>query len=189
MGNRKSCTQTASSVGAWWKVDLKKAFQIKSVVIWNRQDCYQNRLDQVTVSVCCSPPSLAFEACGRVAVASRKNTIRCNGVRGRYVQVMSHQPRQVKLTLCEVQVFGSECTDPDCKTPWTPSPTKPPCLDATSRRWSIISATGQAARRLQQVVNARRTVAGIMSRRCAASHARERGITGSTTRLGRHLSR
>jgi len=129
--NRKSCTQTASSVGAWWKVDLKKAFQIKSVVIWNRQDCCQNRLDQVTVSVCCSPPSLAFEACGRVAVASRKNTIRCNGVRGRYVQVMSHQPRQVKLTLCEVQVFGSECTDPDCKTPWTPSPTKPPCLDAS----------------------------------------------------------
>lgn len=101
-----SCTKTASSIGAWWKVDLQKAYVLHRVVIWNRQDCCEDRLDHVEVKACCTPPTHTWKKCGSIHRAARKNTVECQGVQGRFVQITSKQPNQVRLTLCEVQVFG-----------------------------------------------------------------------------------
>ena len=42
---------TASPSGGWWEVDLGKLVNVKKIVIYNRPDCCQDRLNGTTVSV------------------------------------------------------------------------------------------------------------------------------------------
>ena len=45
-----TCTHTSGAGPHWWKVDLLESNQISAVVIHNRVDCCQDRIDGVKVS-------------------------------------------------------------------------------------------------------------------------------------------
>jgi hypothetical protein len=42
---------TSSSAGGWWEVDLGKLVNVKKIIIYNRPDCCQDRLNGATVSL------------------------------------------------------------------------------------------------------------------------------------------
>lgn len=46
-----SVTHTAAERGAWWEVDLGDVHQIERVVIWNRTDCCDERLQGFTIQL------------------------------------------------------------------------------------------------------------------------------------------
>jgi len=50
-----SITHTNSEAGAWWQVDLERAYPIQSIRIWNRTDCCSDRLSNFYVLVSNSP--------------------------------------------------------------------------------------------------------------------------------------
>ena len=99
-----SCTHTHNQHGAWWKVSLGNKYAIDRVVVWNRADCCQGRLNHFEVLV-------NSRVCGKVGTAKRSNTIRCNGAQGTSVTVRLRGNNY--LTLCEVQVFGRDIVSAD----------------------------------------------------------------------------
>ncbi|XP_078665811.1 uncharacterized protein LOC144908150 [Branchiostoma floridae x Branchiostoma belcheri] len=106
--NAGSCTHTNYQSNPWWRVDLGSSQAIGSVVVFNRQDCCQERLNNFRVHVGDSPTVTSNPQCGgnhAVASGQMKITVDCNGQRGRYVGISI--PTSSYLTLCEVQVFGA----------------------------------------------------------------------------------
>lgn len=95
-----SCTQTKTGAKAWWKTDLQKVYRIAKVVVWNRSDCCQSKLNGFVVKLCCP-----WKQCG-TGGDSLRNEVQCFDQEGRYVQV--ELPSIGSLTLCEVQVYGAE---------------------------------------------------------------------------------
>ena len=82
----------------WWQVDLEDNYHVNFVVIHNRMDCCQNRIDGAEVYV-------ANYRCGRVFYIPGRNIyyIPCNGATGRTVKItLAHN----YLHMAEVQVFG-----------------------------------------------------------------------------------
>jgi len=66
--------------------------------VWNRVDCCTTRLNNFIVSA-------DEHKCGEVAVAKRKNVVKCNNFKASSVTVSLKGKNY--LTLCEVQVYGS----------------------------------------------------------------------------------
>ncbi|XP_035674669.1 uncharacterized protein LOC118414613 isoform X2 [Branchiostoma floridae] len=108
-----SCTHTNQDTNPWWHVDLGTAQAIGSVVVFNRQECCQDRLDNFQVHVGDSPTVASNPQCGgnnAVTEASPPDiTVDCGGLRGRYVGILLPSPQY--LTLCEVQVYAGMITD------------------------------------------------------------------------------
>ncbi|XP_053323910.1 uncharacterized protein LOC128497775 [Spea bombifrons] len=102
-----SCTHTRDDHGPWWKVDLKKTYKVKTVIITNRRDCCETRLLGAEIRVGDSEDN-KNPVCGTVTdVSSPKISFCCNGMEGRYVSVVI--PTRVEhLTLCEVEVYEGE---------------------------------------------------------------------------------
>lgn len=92
----RSCTHTHAH-NAWWRVDLARHYRIQKVVIWNRADCCQSRLNNVRIMA-------DGHHCGDIGHAHRVNTINCHYRRGKHIYVK--QRRHDYLTLCEVRVYG-----------------------------------------------------------------------------------
>ncbi|XP_019630254.1 PREDICTED: uncharacterized protein LOC109474390 [Branchiostoma belcheri] len=91
----------------WWRVDLGRSLAIGSVVVFNRQDCCQERLNNFRVHVGDSSNVTSNPQCGgdhAVTSGQQRITVDCDGLRGRYVGISL--PRTDILTLCEVQVYG-----------------------------------------------------------------------------------
>jgi len=118
--SQKSCTHTRHDNHPWWRVDLTKEVQVRTVTVWNRGDCCGARLNGFQVRVgnhgtwgrnprCGS--SQALRQGYRVGQGKSK-TVSCQDRRGRYVFVVI--PRREYLSLCEVTVVGAQ-----------PPPTKP----------------------------------------------------------------
>jgi hypothetical protein len=93
----RSCTHTKRQRHAWWRVELGRTMSICKVVVWNRVDCCQSRLNNFNVFV-------GSRKCGSVGRAHRKNTVQCGCKSGRSVKVQLSGTDY--LTLCEVQVYG-----------------------------------------------------------------------------------
>jgi len=111
-----SCTHTNKSSKTWWQVDLGKTFEVRKVVVYNRSDCCQSRLNNFQVRVgdfSGSPTAIAKNTkCGS-AVSSTKaeNIVMCpRENRSRFVSVDLFTRSDV-LTLCEVKVYGNVIND------------------------------------------------------------------------------
>ena len=92
-------SHTARNKNSWWQVDLQGTHAVYLVVIHNRWDCCQDRINGAVVKV-------DKHVCGTVKYnkALRVYPISCGGAKGRIVRI--EQPKNY-LTLAEVQVFGT----------------------------------------------------------------------------------
>ncbi|XP_072363998.1 fucolectin-like [Scyliorhinus torazame] len=108
---RSSCTATQNDLNPWWRADLHRSQEIHSVRITNRGDCCPERLNGAEIRIgdsldnngnnnpiCATINSLA---------AGESETFECRRMRGRYVNVII-PGRHEYLSLCEVEIYGSE---------------------------------------------------------------------------------
>lgn len=100
----------------WWQVDLGQVYLIQEIVIWNRVDCCQTRLRDITVQIKGPGDIVLFETVvnpGNVLNNPPTITITPPVTPGQFVRV-SRTPDEVNLTgddqyllqLAEVEVFG-----------------------------------------------------------------------------------
>ncbi|KAI8486963.1 hypothetical protein Bbelb_352230 [Branchiostoma belcheri] len=107
-----SCTHTVDVGGgetdpSWW-VDLGQSYKVDRVVIFNRRDCCQERLNPFNIHIGDSAQVSENPKCGgnhHIDVNQPSISVSCQGMTGRYVGVRLPGPIR-KLTLCEVQVFS-----------------------------------------------------------------------------------
>ena len=102
--NRHSVSHTRTNKNVWWEVDLELTYPIYLILIHNRRDAVQNRIDGATVYVVSEVG--AKQLCGRVSYRKQVGVypISCGGKRGNKVRV---EHKYNYLTLAEVQVFAS----------------------------------------------------------------------------------
>ncbi|KAL7990238.1 hypothetical protein Chor_010592 [Crotalus horridus] len=105
-----SCSHTNLERNPGWYVDLGESHKIYAVVVRNREDCCGERLFEAEVHLGDSleDHGRSNPRCGIILNTSPGSitTIYCNGQRGRYVSV--HLPREGYLTICEVEVYGTQ---------------------------------------------------------------------------------
>ncbi|XP_013876837.1 uncharacterized protein LOC106526710 [Austrofundulus limnaeus] len=105
-----SCTHTVSMLNPWWRVDLLDRYIIDHIVITNRGDCCEERINGAQIHV---GESLVDNGIANPLVATissipagMSRTIKfSSAVEGRYVVVVNPGSDRV-LTLCEVEVYG-----------------------------------------------------------------------------------
>ncbi|KAK2844312.1 hypothetical protein Q5P01_010971 [Channa striata] len=104
-----SCTHTQHDQNPWWRLDLLKTYQIKTVTITNRQDCCPERLfgAEIRIGNSLSDNGNINPRCAVISSieAGDSKTFDCNGMEGQYVNIVI-PGRQEYLTLCEVEVTG-----------------------------------------------------------------------------------
>ncbi|XP_055506238.1 uncharacterized protein LOC129706200 [Leucoraja erinacea] len=105
-----SCARTLKSTNPWWRVDLKKSYNVSVVRITNRAHCCSAWLQEAEIRI---GNSLENDGnlnrlCGTVdSVSETTLTFYCAGFIGRFVNIII--PGQDKiLTLCEVEIVGRE---------------------------------------------------------------------------------
>ncbi|XP_034409592.1 uncharacterized protein si:ch211-215k15.4 [Cyclopterus lumpus] len=115
-GNRESnylagsCTHTVEQSNPWWRVDLLQTYTVTSVIVTNRGDCCDDRLDgaEVHIGNSLQDNGAANPVVGVIphipAGRSLKLTF-TRRVEGRHVTVVLPGLNRV-LTLCEVEVYG-----------------------------------------------------------------------------------
>ncbi|XP_019641717.1 PREDICTED: uncharacterized protein LOC109483173, partial [Branchiostoma belcheri] len=104
----RSCTHTRNEANPSWWVDLGVSFHIKTVVIFNRQDCCQERLNPFNIHIGDSDQVSENPRCGGdhyIGTDRPSISVSCQGMRGRYVGVRLPGPSRT-LSLCEVRVFS-----------------------------------------------------------------------------------
>ncbi|XP_006825692.1 uncharacterized protein LOC102801634 [Saccoglossus kowalevskii] len=105
-----SCMHTLKELNSWWKVDLETTYDIFKVVITNRGDCCEDRIDGAVVLIGENADISQNHQCG-VQIDWNSNTYEeripfdCQ-LSGRYVGVQLKDHNNW-LTLCEVEVYGS----------------------------------------------------------------------------------
>jgi len=99
----RSCACTTNRGNNWWSVGLNSTKSVSSVVIYNRLDCCQQRIDGAKVYV-------GDVECGEVAYVANvsKYRVQCNGAVGSDVKITLNDEY---LTLCEVEVFGLDADE------------------------------------------------------------------------------
>ncbi|XP_078603281.1 uncharacterized protein LOC144877248 [Branchiostoma floridae x Branchiostoma japonicum] len=108
-----SCTHTvlAGETNPSWWVDLGQSYVIDRVLIFNRQDCCQERINPFNIHIGDSDQVSTNPWCGgnhQMNLYQLSISVSCQGMKGRYVGVRLPGPSRV-LTLCEVQVFLGRC--------------------------------------------------------------------------------
>ncbi|XP_073488977.1 fucolectin-like [Aquarana catesbeiana] len=102
-----SCSHTMDDFESWWNLDLKKTYNISSIVITNRQDACEKRLLGAEIRIGDSPDR-KNPACKKVTDVSKPRIFPCcRGMSGRYVSVVIPNSLEY-LTLCEVEVYAKE---------------------------------------------------------------------------------
>uniref|UniRef100_A0A8B9HA57 Si:ch211-215k15.4 n=1 Tax=Astyanax mexicanus TaxID=7994 RepID=A0A8B9HA57_ASTMX len=110
-GNRNgpgSCSFTNYDLSPWWRVDLLKRHKVFSVSVTNSQDVYVSRLKgaEIRIGDNLEDNGNNNPRCGVIeSTGSPTVTFQCNGMEGRYVNVVISGRREY-LTLCEVEVYG-----------------------------------------------------------------------------------
>ncbi|XP_019614393.1 PREDICTED: sushi, von Willebrand factor type A, EGF and pentraxin domain-containing protein 1-like [Branchiostoma belcheri] len=106
-----SCTHTVGVPGetdpSWW-VDLGQSYMVDRIVVFNRMECCQERLNPFNIHIGDSDQVSTNPKCGgdhQIDVNQPSISVSCQGMRGRYVGVRLPGPNRI-LTLCEVQVFS-----------------------------------------------------------------------------------
>ncbi|XP_006823092.1 uncharacterized protein LOC102808889 [Saccoglossus kowalevskii] len=111
--NMGSCTQTSAEHQPWWMVDLGRSQIVHHVVVTNRGDCCEKRLDGAVVTVGDTADHLANPQCGnqvdfeKQSYDSKIKFLCDENQVGRYVGVYL-KDRHGPLTLCEVEVYGGK---------------------------------------------------------------------------------
>ncbi|XP_071956899.1 uncharacterized protein [Antedon mediterranea] len=120
-----SCTHTEETSSPWWYVDLRLQIPIAKIVIFNRDDCCENRLVDAEVRVGNSNvlPFTENTQCGSTITSAMTelNPIEliCDqAITGQYVSV--YLPGSEVLTICEIILYTAESTASE---PTTPIPT------------------------------------------------------------------
>ena len=100
----KSITQTAS-VGsqAWWKLTFSESYYIDSIKIYNREDCCEDRMDGVTISI-------DDTVLPQTGTNDRINLWENIDLTGKVVKISGGNTDDSYVSLAEVQVFGREYT-------------------------------------------------------------------------------
>ncbi|XP_044213979.1 uncharacterized protein LOC122986724 [Thunnus albacares] len=115
-GNRESrfsagsCSITAKQNNPWWRLDLLESYMITSVIITNRGDCCEDRINGAEIRI---GKNLHYNGATDTVVAvissiaaGRSHIITLEKhVEGRYVTVFLPGSGKI-LTLCEVEVYG-----------------------------------------------------------------------------------
>jgi hypothetical protein len=109
-----SVTHTNLDTNAWWQVDLGSASTVNSVMIWNRTDCCNSRLNDYWVFVSDTPflptdtPTTLQNRAGTFSshqtTAPNPSTTVAANTQGRYLRVQLTGTNY--LSLAEIQVFG-----------------------------------------------------------------------------------
>ncbi|XP_055521982.1 fucolectin-1-like [Leucoraja erinacea] len=105
-----SCARTIKSKNPWWRVDLKESYSVSDVRITNRADCCSDQLlgAEIHIGDSLENDGNSNTRCGIVdSVAGTTLTFNCGGIVGQYVNIVIPGPDKI-LTLCEVEIFGSE---------------------------------------------------------------------------------
>ncbi|XP_012777013.3 uncharacterized protein LOC105941118 [Maylandia zebra] len=115
-GNRKSrfnygsCSHTATEANPWWRVDLLESYIITSMIITNREDCCEERINGAEIHIGnklqdngAANPRVAIIS--SIPAGSSHTITFSNRVEGRYVTVLLPGSNRI-LTLCEVEVYG-----------------------------------------------------------------------------------
>uniref|UniRef100_A0A8C5R052 Fucolectin tachylectin-4 pentraxin-1 domain-containing protein n=1 Tax=Leptobrachium leishanense TaxID=445787 RepID=A0A8C5R052_9ANUR len=105
----KHCSHTHLDIEPWWKLDLRKVYNVTRVKVTNRGDCCNERLNGAVIRIGLSPEhgGTLNSNCGTVSSIGLGETVsfNCDGMVGRYVTIVI--PGETRsLSLCEVQVFG-----------------------------------------------------------------------------------
>ncbi|XP_049913329.1 uncharacterized protein LOC126398150 [Epinephelus moara] len=107
---QRSCTHTKRERKPWWRLDLLRTYKINTVTITNRKDCCHNRLNgaEIHIGNSLNDNGNANPRCAviRSIPAGVSTTFVCNGMKGRYVNIVIPGRRKY-LTLCEVEVIGT----------------------------------------------------------------------------------
>ncbi|XP_026149696.1 uncharacterized protein LOC113122506 [Mastacembelus armatus] len=110
----KSCTHTEKEQDPWWRLDLQKTYKVNTVTITNRKDCCHERLNgaEIHIGKSLNDNGNSNPRCAVISSipAGTSKTFECNGMEGRYVNIVI-PGRQEYLTLCEVEVTGTESDD------------------------------------------------------------------------------
>ncbi|XP_037310347.2 fucolectin-like [Pungitius pungitius] len=109
-----SCTHTEGQAKPWWRLDLLKTYDIDTVTITNRKDCCHERINgaEIRIGNSLSDNGNNNPKCAVISslAAGASQTFQCNGMEGRYVNVVI-PGRTEYLTLCEVEVTAIEKED------------------------------------------------------------------------------
>ncbi|XP_072254188.1 pentraxin fusion protein-like, partial [Pyxicephalus adspersus] len=105
-----SCTHTRGDLEPWWKLDMKRRYNVNIVVVSGRTDCCLERLKGAEIRIGDSPDN-NNPVCGTILdVSGPTTTFCCNGMRGRYLSIVI-PGRTEYLSLCDVKVYVDP-TDP-----------------------------------------------------------------------------
>ena len=103
---RRSVTHTSSTTDPYWQVDLEGSFEIVEVVVYNREDCCENRLDNFVLTITDGTnitPTFTYTHRGRAQHETRiKVPTNTNGSK---VKIQLFGTNRV-LSLAEVEVYN-----------------------------------------------------------------------------------
>eukprot|EP00063_Salmo_salar_P081500 XP_014056335.1 PREDICTED: uncharacterized protein LOC106605344 isoform X1 [Salmo salar] len=101
-----SCSHTLGETNPWWRVDLRKTYQVTSVTITNR-DTLAERINgaEIRIGNSLENDGNSNHRCALISSipAGCSTTFQCHGMQGKYVNVFLKGYMQY-LTLCEVEV-------------------------------------------------------------------------------------
>ncbi|XP_073488527.1 fucolectin-like [Aquarana catesbeiana] len=101
------CSHTNDDFESWWNLDLKKTYNISSIIITNRQDACEKRLLGAEIRIGDSPDR-KNPVCKKVTDVSKPRiSLCCSGMSGRYISVVIPISFEY-LALCEVEVYAKE---------------------------------------------------------------------------------
>uniref|UniRef100_A0A3P9Q8X6 Fucolectin tachylectin-4 pentraxin-1 domain-containing protein n=1 Tax=Poecilia reticulata TaxID=8081 RepID=A0A3P9Q8X6_POERE len=97
----ESCSHTEQQSNPWWRVDLLDSYVVTQVIITNRGDCCEERINGAEIRIGNSIQNNGIE---NPRGASKATNIPGH-VEGRYVTIIISGSEKI-LTLCEVEVYG-----------------------------------------------------------------------------------
>ncbi|XP_046574845.1 fucolectin-5-like [Haliotis rubra] len=121
--NATSCTATATNdTNTWWFVDLRAAYEVTQVILWNRAN-YPERLRNLVVEVTSfnpvTYPAAYRKLCSRFpGIAGTQENLTCDSpLIGRFVRISKIHVHGTSeyLALCEVDVRGNPLQTVDSK--------------------------------------------------------------------------
>ncbi len=100
-----SVTHTQKEIGPWWEVDLEKIYNISDIVITNREDCCQERIEGATIFI----RNTTTDKWRKVNVVQNPSFLGfVVNMPARYVRIVRVAPQPVILSLAEVSVFTND---------------------------------------------------------------------------------
>ncbi|KAK7177210.1 hypothetical protein R3I93_001254 [Phoxinus phoxinus] len=106
-GRPTTCSHTPSQSNPWWKLDLLKVYSVSRVVITNRQDCCNERINGAEIRVGTNSSNVfSNPICAVISSipAGASYSYSCNRMEGQYVIVVIPGNSRI-VSLCEVEVY------------------------------------------------------------------------------------